>query len=890
MEGLAFGRFRVTRRLGAGGMAEVYVAKHELMDRYAAVKLLLPEMSAREDIVKRFFQEAQAAACIEHPGIVHVYDVGYTEQGRAYLVMELLSGETLNQRLKRQQRMSIDAAVTVIRQLAGIMEAAHQSGIIHRDLKPDNIFLVPDPEMPTGERVKVLDFGLAKLVEAAAPAIELTAQGAVFGTPAYMAPEQCKSAASVDGRADIYAIGCLFYACLCGKPPFGTGGIEVLLAHMGTKPVPPRQLVASIPPPIEALIMRLLEKDPARRLQSCEALVAELDLAVAAAARLARDMHRRQSVVNDEATIREDATLQGTVALLGEFERAGSQDGVIESVPDTYETSAAPPPPLGRNAHLIDTQRIPAQGRASSTRASTDGESAKETRPMRKASELPIAATRRLQTSEPMPLPGVTPMQRPSTRPLPGVPPAHASGPAHQPGVNPARSSGPVRQPGVNPAQSSGPVRQPGVNPAQSSGPVHQPGVSLVQSSGPARQPALTPMHARALRPVDMSWPAAGAPGEAGQQPRAGTDDDMHGSRGSTPTISNGEIETHRRKALARDRKRAHGRRMLWMMAGASVLAGLVATGFLLGTSDQSEAEPTFAISGSGDDLTLGDLDNGVEKAPPVETDPNLVKIDALLSQAEQDMAKLDWESAGDLLQRADKHEGIDEKREKRVLEMATRVAAEKQSRAAVERMRDLDGVRKTDKLVAEFGKIPEDSVYRAEAQRLYEAASTVWLESMGERVKRLVREGDCQAVAGIVKNAARMFPDAETNFAAQSTTCKPAEDSEKTDDASKLTAKQLSAQVKANLQGRTALAFDLCHQGWKVVAGDEELTTLCGLAACKTKNESAARQYYKKAPPDKRGAIAQTCLREGINVQDKAAAPAVRSVSPARAQRGVAP
>lgn len=883
MEGLAFGRFRVTRRLGAGGMAEVYVAKHELMDRYAAVKLLLPEMSAREDIVKRFFQEAQAAACIEHPGIVHVYDVGYTEQGRAYLVMELLSGETLNQRLKRQQRMSVDATVTVIRQLAGIMEAAHQSGIIHRDLKPDNIFLVPDPEMPTGERVKVLDFGLAKLVEAAAPAIELTAQGAVFGTPAYMAPEQCKSAASVDGRADIYAIGCLFYACLCGKPPFGTGGIEVLLAHMGTKPVPPRQLVASIPPPIDALIMRLLEKDPARRLQSCEALVAELDLAVAAAARLARDMHRRQSVVNDEATIREDATLQGTVALLGEFERAGSQDGVIESVPDTYETSAAPPPPLTRDAHLIDTQRIPAQGRASTTRASTDGESAKETRPMRKASELPIAATRRLQTSEPVPLPGVKPMQRPSTRPLPGVPPAHASGPAHLPGDNLAQPSGPTRQPGVNPAQSSGPVHQPGVNPVQPSDPARQPGVNPVQSSGPARQPALTPMHARALRPVDMQWPAAGAPGEAGQQPRAGTDDDRHGSRGSTPTISNGEIETHRRKALARDRKRARGRRVVWVMAGAGVLAGLVATGFL-GTSEKTETKSSFVSL--GDAPPLGPPDDDAEKALPRETDPNLIKIDALLALAEEDMGKLDWESAGDLLQQADKHEGIDEKRKKRVLEMATRVAAEKQSKAAVERMRDLDGVRKTDKLVAEFGEIPEDSVYRAEALKLYETARTAWLESMGERVKRLVREGDCQAVAGIVKNAARMFPDAETDFEAQGATCKPAEDSEKADAAGKLTTKQLFSKVYADYNnGRISVASDQCREHWEIVAGDEPLTMLCGLAACKVKNRSAARQYYSKAKkPQNRSAIAQTCLREGIDVQDKAA------VSPARAQRGVAP
>jgi len=180
--------------------------------------------------------------------------------------------------------------------------------------------------------------------------------------------------------------------------------------------------------------------------------------------------------------------------------------------------------------------------------------------------------------------------------------------------------------------------------------------------------------------------------------------------------------------------------------------------------------------------------------------------------------------------------------------------------------------------------------MYRAEALELYEAARDAWLEGQGARVKRLVRDGDCQAIAGIVKNTARMFPGAEADFAATSETCKPSDDSEKANAAGKLTAKELSAQIKANLQGRTALAFEQCHEGWKIVASDEELTTLCGLAACKTKNESAARQYYKKAPLAKRGAIAQTCLREGIDVQDKPAAPAARPVSRGRDQRGAAP
>jgi serine/threonine protein kinase len=818
MEGLAFGRYRVTRKLGAGGMAEVYVAKHELMDRYAAVKVLLPEMSAREDIVKRFFQEAQAAACIEHPGIVHVYDVGYTAEGRGYLVMELLSGETLNQRLKRQKRMSIDAAVTVIRQLAGIMEVAHQSGIVHRDLKPDNIFLVSDPEMPTGERVKVLDFGLAKLVEGVTPARELTAQGAVFGTPAYMAPEQCRSAANVDGRADIYAIGCLFYACLCGKPPFGTGGIEILLAHMGTKPVPPRQLVDSIPPAIEALILRLLEKDPDKRLPTCEALIAELDNAMAATAQLVHgEAQRKQTVNNDEMTIREDATLQGTVALLGVFERAASHDGASE--PDTYETSAAPPP-QPRGAHMADTQRMPTQ-KPSPARAGTDGGLTKETRPMRKPSEVPLPATRRLQTSEPLPLPGVKPVEPPSTRPLPGMPPARAATPA--------------------------PLPQP----------------VPVQSSGPVRMPALTPMHARALRPVDIPWPA-GAPEEAGAQ-RAGTDDDARHGRGSTPTISNGEIEAHRKRALARDRQRARSRHMLWSLAGAGVLAVLITTGLMLGPGDEKAASTAGAKVVNT--VIQGDPDTSAEEAPAAETDPNLVKIDALLKQAELDMNGRNWDQAKELLQRASEHEGKDEEREKRVLEMAKRVLAEKQSQASFERM---GGLKNVEKLVAEYRKIPEGSVYHAEAHALYEEARQEWLKEKGKRAEQLMKSGDCQALAGIVKSTAKNFPGAEADLAAQSAKCTPREASATGGAGDEPTAKELFTRIRADYkQGRTSAAFDQCHASWKIVAGDDDLTMLCGLAACKTKNQSAARHYYKKASSQQsRSAIAQICLAEGIDIQ----------------------
>ena len=282
MEGRVFGRYRVSELIASGGMGQVYAATHELMKRAAVVKVLLPEMSANQNIVKRFFNEAQAAASIHHPGIVEVFDSGYTDDGQAYLVMERLYGESLDARLRRDKTLPLAMALTLMRQLAGALGAAHERGIVHRDLKPDNLFIVPDPEVPGGERIKVLDFGLAKLADFKGSLV--TMSGTVFGTPAYMAPEQCYDAATVDHRADLYAVGCILYRCLCGQTPFGSGGIEILAAQLRDQPRPPRSLAPALPPPIEAVILQLLEKKPGARIQTCQALVDAIDLAEQASA------------------------------------------------------------------------------------------------------------------------------------------------------------------------------------------------------------------------------------------------------------------------------------------------------------------------------------------------------------------------------------------------------------------------------------------------------------------------------------------------------------------------------------------------------------------------------------------------------------------------------
>lgn len=275
MEGTRCGQYRITRKLASGGMGEIYVGVHELMGNEVVIKVLLPEMSVSQEITQRFFIEAQTAANLDSPGTVNVFDMGYADNGRVYIAMEKLKGEDLKKRLRRVGLLSIEQSIVIVRQLARAVGAAHEQNIIHRDLKPENIFLVPDADIQGGERVKVLDFGLAKLVENKGSFATHT--GAVFGTPAYMAPEQCVDAGTVDHRADLYAIGCVLYECLCGQPPFGRGGIELIAAHLRDTPRAPRMLQPAIPPQLDNLVMQLLAKDPGQRTQSCQLLVSMLD-------------------------------------------------------------------------------------------------------------------------------------------------------------------------------------------------------------------------------------------------------------------------------------------------------------------------------------------------------------------------------------------------------------------------------------------------------------------------------------------------------------------------------------------------------------------------------------------------------------------------------------
>jgi len=276
MDGVAIGQYRVTGTIGRGGMGAVYAAQHALLGRSAAIKVLLPELSQKQDVVMRFFNEARAATAIRHPGIVEIYDFGWTDDGAAFIVMEHLEGETLGRRAART-RFHWPAALAIARQIAGALSAAHAKGIVHRDLKPDNVFLVPDPEVPGGERIKLLDFGIAKLAGDSSNTVSVTRTGAVLGTPTYMAPEQCRGVA-IDHRADLYALGCVIYELCCGRPPFlGEGTGDVLAAHIHV-PVPAMAgAVSEIPPVVERLVRRLLAKLPGDRVQNADEVIRAID-------------------------------------------------------------------------------------------------------------------------------------------------------------------------------------------------------------------------------------------------------------------------------------------------------------------------------------------------------------------------------------------------------------------------------------------------------------------------------------------------------------------------------------------------------------------------------------------------------------------------------------
>ena len=247
-------------------MGAVYLAEHPGIGRRVAVKVLHKNYTRDEHLLARFLNEARAANAIRHPNIIEILDSGMMADGTPFLVMELLEGESLGVRLRQNGALSIATAVDFAYQTASALGAAHAKGIVHRDLKPDNLFIIPDPHDTNRERIKVLDFGIAKLQQGSAADSVKTRTGTLMGTPIYMSPEQCRGTRTVDHRSDIYSLGVIFYEMLVGQPPFVSEGFgDLVNMHLNVPPMSPRARRAEIPLAVDALVLKMLAKNPEDR-------------------------------------------------------------------------------------------------------------------------------------------------------------------------------------------------------------------------------------------------------------------------------------------------------------------------------------------------------------------------------------------------------------------------------------------------------------------------------------------------------------------------------------------------------------------------------------------------------------------------------------------------
>lgn len=265
--GQLFGNYRLVRLIGEGGFGEVYLAENPLIKRRAAVKVLLPELARSPEVVGRFLNEARAASAIRHPNIVEVLDAGATSEGAPYILMEYLEGEPLQRRFAERGRLGVQQTMAIAQQAGSALAAAHQAGIVHRDLKPENLFLVPDSQAPAGELLKILDFGIAKIMsgEASVDTVK-TRAGLIMGSPAYMSPEQCTDTGRVDLRTDIYSLAVILYEALAGHPPHESeSGTQLMIKHLTEQPVRLGELCPEVPGYIEAAIMRALAREPDER-------------------------------------------------------------------------------------------------------------------------------------------------------------------------------------------------------------------------------------------------------------------------------------------------------------------------------------------------------------------------------------------------------------------------------------------------------------------------------------------------------------------------------------------------------------------------------------------------------------------------------------------------
>jgi serine/threonine protein kinase len=278
--GTLVGEYEILDRIGEGGMGTVYSAVHPIIGKKVAIKVLAGRLANNKNAIRRFVLEARAVNDIRHPGLVDIFSFGQLTDGRHYYVMEYLAGQNLGDVLRERILLPPSEAIPIFSEVGNILVAVHAKGIVHRDLKPENILLLSSP-LPGGQRTKLVDFGLAKLVEGVPAHLSdggpRTAAGVNVGTPHYMSPEQCRGL-KIDARSDLYSLGILLYETLTGRLPFdGPTPLDIWQAHVEKPPQPPCELCPdSISPALNGVIMRLLAKQPEHRMQSATEFCAAL--------------------------------------------------------------------------------------------------------------------------------------------------------------------------------------------------------------------------------------------------------------------------------------------------------------------------------------------------------------------------------------------------------------------------------------------------------------------------------------------------------------------------------------------------------------------------------------------------------------------------------------
>jgi serine/threonine protein kinase len=268
------GKYHIDRLIGRGGMGAVFQATNASIGKRVALKFLGAETSKDGDAAVRFQREAEAASLAESPHIVQIFDSGRSERGLPFLVMELLTGEDLRARLRREGRLDVEAALRIAMQVLKALRQAHAAGIVHRDLKPDNVFLCRRDDEPAF--VKIVDFGISKLQQA--PGVDtLTHEGAVLGTAFYMSPEQAQSFADIDGRTDLFSLGAILYEMLTGEPPHSAPTYEAVLIAICTRDAPDVRVRApDVPEKLARVIARALQRDRSERYSNADDMLADL--------------------------------------------------------------------------------------------------------------------------------------------------------------------------------------------------------------------------------------------------------------------------------------------------------------------------------------------------------------------------------------------------------------------------------------------------------------------------------------------------------------------------------------------------------------------------------------------------------------------------------------